>query len=181
MFVNALRKVFRSPVNILVATATSLILFMFAVLLPNFRLIWMVTASSDTTLSQKLRIPIGLLGSISTNFSTLSAVYTILISLLFGINVVMTVYYMKRRVRGVETGGIVAGFFGTMSGIFGLGCAACGSLILTSVISLAGASSILALLPLRGGEFGIIGIILLSVSIYIAAKKIQNPAVCKIN
>jgi len=34
---------------------------------------------------------------------------------------------------------------------------------------------------LGGSEFGILGVILLMISIYIIAKQIQNPAVCRIN
>jgi hypothetical protein len=49
------------------------------------------------------------------------------------------------------------------------------------MLSLVGASGILAFLPLNGGEFGIIGVILLGVSLYMTAKKIQDPAICKIN
>jgi len=47
-------------------------------------------------------------------------------------------------------------------------------------LSLVGASGALAFLPLGGSEFGIIGVILLVVSIYIMSKQITNPAVCKI-
>jgi len=42
-----------------------------------------------------------------------------------------------------------------------------------------GASGILAFLPLGGGEFGILGVILLTVSLYLTAKQIQNPMICK--
>ena len=67
-----------------------------------------------------------------------------------------------------------------VSGVLGMGCAACGSFLLTSIFSLFGASWLLSYLPLDGGEFGILGVILLAVSLYLTAKKIQNPAVCKI-
>jgi hypothetical protein len=43
-----------------------------------------------------------------------------------------------------------------------------------------GAGGILSLLPLGGSEFGIIGAILLAVAIYMTAKKIINPQVCKV-
>ncbi|HQU09423.1 MAG TPA: hypothetical protein PLV25_05630, partial [Opitutales bacterium] len=72
------------------------------------------------------------------------------------------------------------GFLGIASGVLGMGCAACGSFLLTSLLSLFGASWLLSYLPLAGGEFGILGVILLAVSLYMTAKKIQNPAVCKI-
>ncbi|MFA6270360.1 MAG: hypothetical protein WC657_04085 [Candidatus Paceibacterota bacterium] len=135
---------------------------------------------SDILFSQKFDLPISLLGSIVTNFTLLSASYTIAIAILFGINLSMLVYFLRRRVAEVKQGGIATGIFGITSGVVGIGCAACGSFLLTSILSLVGASWILSFLPLRGAEFGILGVILLSTSLYTTAKKIQNPVICKI-
>ncbi|HBE90314.1 MAG TPA: hypothetical protein DDW41_03845 [Candidatus Andersenbacteria bacterium] len=132
------------------------------------------------SLTQKLDLPISLLGSIVTNFTLLSASYTIAIAILFGINVAMFVYFLRRRVDEVKQAGVATGLFGITSGVIGMGCAACGSFLLTSLLSFVGASGILAFLPLNGGEFGILGVALLGTSLYMTAKKIQNPAVCKI-
>lgn len=156
-------------------------MFAFAAWLPNIRLIITIVDSSDVSFSQKLGIPISLLGSIATNFTTLSASYTIAIALLFGVNVAMIVYFLKRKISEVKQSGVTTGFLGITSGVVGMGCATCGSLLLTSILSLFGATSVLAFLPLAGGEFGILGAILLAISTYTIARKIQNPAVCKIN
>ena len=166
---------------ILLALITSLVVFAFAVWLPNIPLIVKVMGHPGIPLTQKLDLPISLLGSIATNFTLLSASYTIAIAILFGMNVSMIVYFLRRRVDAVRQGGIAIGFFGITSGVIGMGCAACGSFLLTSVLSLVGVSGILAFLPLNGGEFGILGVILLGASLYMTAKKIQNPAVCRIN
>ena len=131
-------------------------------------------------LAQKLDLPISLLGSIVTNFTILSASYTIAIAILFGVNLAMVTYFLRRRVDDVKQSGIATGFFGITSGVIGMGCAACGSFLLMSILSLFGASWILSFLPLGGGEFGILGVILLTVSLYMTAKQIQNPAVCRI-
>ena len=180
MLFQALQKVFRKPVYILLALITSSAVFAFAVWLPNIPLIVKVMGHPGISLTQKLDLPISLLGSIVTNFTLLSASYTIAIAILFGINVAMFVYFLWRRVDEVKQAGVATGLFGITSGVIGMGCAACGSFLLTSVLSLVGASGILAFLPLNGGEFGILGVILLGVSLYMTAKKIQNPAVCKI-
>lgn len=96
----------------------------------------------------------------------------------------MIIYFLKRRVKEVGKtkgqSGVAAGFLGITSGVFGVGCAACGSFILTSVLSLVGASGALAFLPFGGSEFGIIGVILLAIAIPMTAKQIENPLVCKI-
>lgn len=180
MVIQALQKIFRKPMYILLALITSSVVFAFAVWLPNIPLIVKVMGHPGIPLTQKLDLPISLLGSIATNFTPLSASYTIAIAVLLGMNVSMIVYFLRRRVDEVKRAGVATGLFGITSGVVGMGCAACGSFLLTSILSLVGASWILSFLPLGGGEFGILGVILLSVSIYLTAKQIQNPAVCKI-
>lgn len=181
MFLQALQTVFRRPLYVLLALITSAAVFAFAVWFPNLPLIVEIMGHSGVPLSRKLYLPISLLGSIVTNFTLLSAAYTIIIAVLFGINLAMIVYFLRRRVDEVKQAGMATGLLGITSGVVGMGCAACGSFLLTSILSLVGASGILAFLPLAGGEFGILGVILLGVSLHITAKQIQNPAVCKIN
>ena len=180
MVFQALQKVFQKPIYVLFALTISFLVFAFAVWLPNIPLIISVMGHSGISLSQKFNFPISLLSSITTNFTLLSASYTIALAVLFGINLAMIVYYLKRRVAEIKQSGITTGFFGIMSGILGIGCAACGSVILTSILTLFGASGVLISLPLRGGEFGILGVVLLLFAIYTISKQIQNPAVCKI-
>ena len=181
MVIQALQKVFRRPTYILLALITSATVFAFAVWLPNIPLIVKVMGHPGIPLTQNLDLPISLLGSIVTNFTLLSASYTIAIAILFGLNLGMIVYFLRRKISEVRQSGITTGFLGVMSGVVGVGCAACGSFLLTSGLAFIGASGILAFLPLAGGEFGILGVILLALSIYLTAKQIQNPAVCKIN
>lgn len=180
MLVHALQKVFRIPAYGVLALTVGLVVYALVVWLPNRSLIAIVLSSSDISVSQKLGIPLSLLGSITTNFTTLSAFSTIGIATLFGINVAMVVYILRQKISEVKATGISTGLLGMVSGVVGIGCAACGSLLLTSALALFGASSILAFLPLAGGEFGILGVILLAISIHSIARRIQYPAVCKI-
>lgn len=180
MLVQALQKVFRSPAYVLFALALTLGVYAIAVWLPNSSLIAIVLSSPDIPVFQKLGIPLSLLGSIITNFTTLSALSTIAIATLFGVNIAMIVYFLRRKISEAKQTGITTGLLGMVSGIVGIGCAACGSLLLTSALALFGASSILVFLPLRGGEFGILGVVLLAISVHSVAQRIQYPAVCKI-
>ena len=180
MLFQALKKVFQKPLYILLACITSLAVFAFAVWLPNISLIVSVMAHPEISFSQKLNLPFILLGSIVTNFTLLSASYTIAIAILFGVNLAMVVYFLKRKISEVKRSGIATGFFGIASGVAGMGCTACGSFLLASILSVFGVAGMLAFLPLAGGEFGILGVILLGVSLYMTARHIQNPAVCKI-
>jgi hypothetical protein len=180
MLIQALKKVFQKPFYVVLALAASMVAFSFAVWFPNIRLIVIMMGHTGTPFLERVNLPISMLGSITTNFTVLSASYTIGISILFGLNLSMIIYFLRRRIAEVKQSGIATGFLGVTSGVLGMGCAACGSFLLTSIFSSFGASGILAFLPFRGGEFGIFGVILLSVSLYLTAKQIQNPAVCKI-
>ena len=66
-----------------------------------------------------------------------------------------------------------------LASALGIGCAACGSFILTTALSSFGAASALAILPLRGGEFGILSVVLLALSLVLISKKIAAPLICK--
>lgn len=179
MIAGVLLTVFHRPAYALTALLVAIATFAMAVWMPNLGLIAQIITDPGATVSQKISFPLTLLASIRTNFSVLSALYTIAIPILFGVNVAMMIYYMRRRVAAAKGIGMSAGFIGMASGILGVGCAACGSFILTSILSGFGAAGALFLLPLRGGEFGILGVILLAFSIVLLAKQIQNPLVCK--
>ena len=175
--------VLKQPKYLLTAVVVSVSVFTFAVWLPNFSLLAQVLhPDSAGSMSEKASFVWSLYGSIGTNFTVVSASYTIAIAILFGVNIALLAHYITRMRGGVRGVGSTsaAGFGGLIAGIFGIGCAACGTFIFTSVLALFGASSFLAILPLGGEEFGLIGVLLLIYSIYILAKKISNPLVCEI-
>lgn len=180
MVIQALQKVYRKPSLVILTLFVSASVFVFAVWLPNFQLITNIVSSSSVPLSIKIGLPVVLLGSITTNFTLLSASYTIVIAILFGIYISMMTYFLKNRIKEVRQSGTATGFLGITSGIIGVGCAACGSFLLTSILSLVGAGGALALLPLGGSEFGILGALLLIFAVFRTAKQIENPLVCKI-
>lgn len=180
MLAQAFYKVFRNPKYTTLALASGFVVFALAAWLPNLSLIGTVV-SGDASLGQKLALSVSLLGSIATNFSFLSVSYTIAIAVLFGINVAMIAFFLNHRIAEITQSGIATGFLGVASGILGTGCAACGSFILMSGLSLVGASGVLTLLPLGGKEFGLLGVVLLAISIYLTAKRIQNPLVCNVS
>jgi len=116
-----------------------------------------------------------LFGSIQTNFSPTSATYTIAIAVLFGINIALLAYYIRSRQSSVISSGATLSISGLVSGVFGIGCAACGTFILTSFLSAFGAVGVLSFLPFSGEEFGFLGVGLLVYSIYVISRKINSP------
>lgn len=176
---SSFKQVFRNVRFMLIASIVSLTVFVLATWLPNLGLIWQITTSSTVSLQNKLNLMFSLVGSIQTNFTLFSASYTIAIALLFGINVAMVAYYLNRRKKIFEQSGTVMSFGGLASGIFGIGCAACGTLIITPILALIGAGGLVAALPFAGEEFGMLSVGILGLSVFLTSKKIQDPLVCE--
>ncbi len=183
MIAQALMRVFKERTYILIAVVVALVVFVFATWLPNLGLIWKITVSPSVPLLDKVRILVSLVGSIQTNFTVFSALYTIAIAVLFGVNAAMVTYYVKLRKRlGRQTGqaSVAAGLGGLASGFFGIGCAACGTFVLGPILSFVGATGLIALLPFDGQEFGVFGVGMLVFSIFLVAKNIREPLVCPV-
>ena len=162
------------------AVSITFLVFSFTVLIQNRLLIVTVLNEPNATISEKIVFVGSLYGSILTNFSVFSAVITITIAVLFGINLALLGFYILtvRSVRGsISAGSSSVG--GLVSGLFGIGCAACGTNILSTVLTSFGAAGLLMILPFRGEELSLIGIGLLTYSILIIGKKLQNPYVCR--
>lgn len=173
----AFRRVFRKFPYLLLAIVTATLFLLFAIWLPNLHLLRLTMTSDAFDAVDKLNVFLSSLGAIETNFSTLTRNLTIAVSLLSGINIALLAYYLKRRIALEKAAGV--GFFGTAIGLIGVGCASCGSVILSSIFGIGASTGFLGLFPLRGAEFGIAGVALLLVSIVLVAKKIENPLVCK--
>lgn len=171
--------VFCGPWYVLMAVLVAVGVFLFAVWLPNISLITSVITSDAGTFMQKISFMFSLLGSITTNFTVISATSIILIAILFGANVALLTYYMKktRGTGGIRTiGGL--GVTGLVSGFLGIGCVACGTFVLSSILILMGVGGLLAYLPFGGEEFGFIAIGLLLYSLHAISRKITTPNVC---
>lgn len=146
--------------------------------LPNLRIITWTLGSDSLSLEQKSNILIAFLGGFQTNFTVFSRATTILIAVLFGVNISVLIFYLKKRFSLEKSVGTSIG--GIVSGLLGVGCASCGSVILSSIFGLGATAGFLGLLPLRGQEFALLGIVVLTVSTGITARKIQDPLFCKV-
>lgn len=174
----ALRRVFARSSYLALAAALAVAAFLLAVWFPNFGLIGDVFGRSNAPFAVKIGVALSLLGGIVTNFSLLSAAYTIAIAVLFGTNVAMIVYLLRQKRAGAAGQNVAIGSGGVVSGVLGIGCAACGSLILSAMAPFLGTAGALAMLPLNGGEFGILSVVLLVVSLLFMSKTIAEPVAC---
>jgi len=176
---SALRQVFSNARYLVIASTIALVVYTLALWLPNVRLILDILFSGTVSFSEKLSFLWSLYGSIATNFTLVSATYTILISILFGMSTALITYYIKKR-RTLGGSGATLSIGGLISGVFGIGCAACGTFLLTSFLTLFGAANALAFLPFGGEEFGFIGVVLLLYSVYAITNKISKGVVCSV-
>jgi len=174
----SLSDVFRSPKYLAVALISAAIVLAFSIWLPNLGLIWDTTISSNLTLFEKISFLWNSLGAISTNFSVLSATLTILVSMLLGLNIALMVSYFIKRIAFQKASGV--GVAGMLAGLIGVGCASCGSLILSAFIGVGATAAFTGFLPLQGQEFSLLSIAILVAALYITAKKVADPLVCKV-
>ena len=174
----AFGQVFAYPLYIALAGVLAILAFLLAVWFPNLGLITQVFSDSNVPLAATLGIALSLLGGIGTNFSLLAAGYTVAIAVLFGLTAAMIAYLLKQRRIAAAGQSIAIGSGAVASGVLGVGCAACGSLILGVVVPSLGAAGALAALPLNGEEFGILSVALLFVSLSLISKNIAESIAC---
>ncbi len=172
------RQVFRDYRYAIVAVAASLLAFTLSIWLRNLGLIVTTFGSSLFSFGDSLLLLFRLLGGIVTDATPLAATLIVAMSLLFGINAALLIYYFVQRRRLPKVKESTTTIGGLVAAIFGVGCASCGTFILGAVLSSIGASGALALLPLGGQEFLLLSIILLAGSIYWTVRSIQASAVC---
>ena len=174
----SLRQVFGEYRYIIVAIATALLAFSLSVWLRNVSLIVMAFTSSLFSFSDRVLLLLRLLNGIATADTALTAILTIGMLLLFGVNIALLIYYFvqRRSLPAAKESATTIG--GLVAAVFGIGCSACGTLVLSAMLASVGATGLLALLPLGGGEFLIISIVLLAASIFWISKSIQTSSVC---
>lgn len=161
---------------ITLAIVSSVFLYLGLVVVSNINLFQYTLFREDFSLSLKLQV----LTSAIKNLPEGSAITTIFLALLLGLNIAVITFYFRNKVSAFKARASAASFMGALVGILGLGCAACGSFIIMTLIPFLGLGTLFALLPFHGQEFGVLGIILLLVSLYLTLKEITHPPACEI-
>ena len=183
MLLSVLQRVYTQPFYIILTFLTAALTLSVLLLLPNQAVLFSVLLSPVVSVMSKVAFFVSLYGALGTNFTLFSATYTVIIAGLFGVNASLLWYYVAhaRRFSTADRSLTFTGVGGFVSGLFGIGCAACGTLIFSGLAQLFGIGWLLTYLPLHGAEFGLLGIGLLLVTTYSLAKRITNPLVCPID
>jgi len=110
-------------------------------------------------------------------FTAITLFNLILVAVLVAIDLALLLFYLRKRIKSEKVFG--RSVFSVLIGVIGVGCSSCGSIILSSFIGISVTSTIFGFLPWHGVEINILSVVILLVSIYLIALKINNPNVCK--
>ena len=153
-------EVLRRPGYLLLSIIAALVILFIILWLPNFSLFFSILLSDKLVFSEKM---VFVLSSLE------GRLWELIIAILSGINLSLIIYYFQTRRTLLKKNGLVGGV-GIVGGFLGVGCASCGSVIL----SLIGVGGALAFLPFGGVEISFLAIILLLISLYSADKQIKR-------
>ena len=126
----------------------------------------------------KMRAFFASFGALQTNFGLTQQIILVVSALLFGITIASVVFYARRQFIAVRSAGFP--LFGAIVGILGVGCSACGSVVITAALGTGASVFVARYFPLQGLEFSLIGLLIMGFALYSIFKKIVEGGVCKI-
>jgi hypothetical protein len=112
-----------------------------------------------------------------TSFTAFSLILGILGSVIGAANTALLYVYVKTRGEVIVRSGLYSGV-GLVFAVLGIGCAACGTVLIGSILGFLGLGSVFTVLPYHGEEIGALGILVLVAVTYSLAKKVAVPTVC---
>jgi len=132
---------------------------------------------SSLSLGKRVMLFSSVLFDLKSTFTNGALVLAALGSLVGGVNLALAYTYIKTRGEMILKSGLYSGT-GLVLAFFGIGCAACGTAVLSVLLGFFGFSAILNVLPYQGLEIGYIGLTVLCFATYVLAKKVSAPNVC---
>lgn len=163
-----------SRLVIIISTVVFLLLLLIAV---NGMAAYSVFGFDSLSFGKQISLSLSTLFDITNTFTPGALILAVLGSLLGGINLSLAYTYMRLRGEVLLHSGLYSGV-GLVFAFFGVGCAACGTALLSVVLGFFGFSAMLQLLPYQGQEIGYVGLIFLCIATYVLSKKVAVPNVC---
>lgn len=130
----------------------------------NLTILQRVILFGTAPVRARFRILVEMYPGVGTAYTADQTSLLVTTAVLVGVNLALVTYHLREHQVSLRGGSGGAG--GVVLGTFGAGCASCGSALLAGVLSLFGASGLLAVLPLDGLEFALLSVVLLVLSIY---------------
>jgi hypothetical protein len=162
----------RYAVLALAAAVVGLTLFVYTL---NAGLINALVLGGSLPVENRVGILLNLYPVISpTAYTLVETAVLLVVAGLVGVNIALVAYHLLEHASLRGGTGSAAG---VVLGTLGAGCAACGSTVLAGLLSLFGATGLLALLPLDGLEFALASLAVLALSLYWLADGMRGGAV----
>lgn len=133
--------------------------------------------TQDFTILQKLTLLLTYTFDLGSSFGIGALILIILGSILGGVNLALAYTYFKTHSKALASSGLYSGA-GFFFALLGVGCAACGTALLSTILGFLGLSFILGFLPYQGLEIGYLGLFILGLATMSLAKKVAGPKVC---
>lgn len=172
---HSITEILKKPPYAFLAISGTYVLLLIASWLPNWALLSYILRSGAFSIADKFQFALSLRG-LAVNATTASLSLLIITAVLTGINISLIIYYLKTRAALERAAGV--GALGIIGSLLGIGCASCGSVILTSLLGFTASTAIIGALPFKGLEFAVGGLLLVGFATYTIAKKITEPLVC---
>lgn len=163
-----------SRMVIIISTVIFLLLLL---LVENGSSAYQIFTFDSLSLIKRITLSLSTLFDIANTFTAGALILAVLGSFLGGINISLAYTYMRLRGEILLHSGLYSGI-GLVFAFFGIGCAACGTALLSVVLGFFGFSAMLSLLPYQGQEIGYVGLIFLCIATYTLAQKVAVPNVC---
>jgi hypothetical protein len=170
----AIRKTFAERGAYVAATLGVLFVLVLTAALPNLKLLSFIFGEAEFPTALKLRSAFEVLWNGRFIFVHEGGWIALPLAALFGLNAALVYYYMRDQVNVNRAAG--ASVAGIVIGLLGIGCVACGSVVLTSLLGL----GFVAALPFHGQEFAWVGLAVTMAATFNIAAKIADPVACKI-
>lgn len=161
----------------LVIIIATIVFALLLLLMQNGKAAYEVFGFDSISFAKRLSLASSTLFDIKDTFSAGALILAILGSFLGGINLSLAYTYMRLRGEVILHSGLYSGI-GLLFAFFGVGCAACGTALLSVLLGFFGFSAMLNVLPYQGQEIGYIGLIFLCIATYTLARKVAVPNVC---
>lgn len=160
-----------------VFAATYLLVIAFYFTFVNLRLAYSFFSFTSLDTLEKIHYFFIALFDTSTFSSTPLVVLLIMTATATSLVVTQLYAYFRARGKLLAKDGTLGGL-GLLLAVLGVGCAACGTLVVSTILGIFGYSTLLMYFPLHGVEIGYFGACMLAVLSYVLAKRLATPYTC---
>ena len=129
------------------------------------------------SLSERISLFLKTLFDVVNPFTRSTITIVVIASILSGLNISLLYTYNKLRTDAIVKSGLYSGV-GLTFAILGVGCVACGTALLVTILSFVGLSSTIQILPYKGEEIAYLGLVIILFATYNLMKKVSSPYTC---